>query len=379
MTLPLFHPPFHLRPQPRPRGGGRSVRGFALATAGLLVSALTACSVVGQDEEPRPSDESGDAQARGPVVLVTHESFALPKRLMKQFTAETGYRIEQRSVGDAGALTNRLALTTDSPVGDVAFGVDNTFASRALGEDVFAAAETDLPAGAEEYVLPGDEGERLVPVDNADVCVNVDTAWFEREEIDPPETLSDLTKPRYEDLMVAPGAPTSSPGLAFLLATEAEFGADWPAYWQSLVDNGLKIVPGWSDAYQVDFTQGGGKGDRPIVVSYDSSPAFTVSGGETTTAALLETCVRQVEYAGVLAGAENPEGARAVLTWLLSADVQAALPESMFVYPVRDDVDLPQEWATYAEQPEDPYAVDPEEVAEKRARWLRTWTDVTTG
>ncbi len=370
----------------RRRSGRRarypSTRGV-LPLVVMLLASLTACSVVGEgDEDPSgstPSTGSGAAELGGSVVLVTHESFSLPDRLVEQFTAETGVSLEQRSVGDAGTLTNRLALTRDSPVADVAFGVDNTFASRALQEDVFAAAETDLPPGAEAFVLPGDDGERLVPVDHGNVCVNIDTTWFEREGIEPPETLSDLTRSDYEDLMVTPGAPTSSPGLAFLLATVAEFGPDWPAYWRSLLDNGLKIVPGWADAYQVDFTQGGGKGERPIVVSYDSSPAFTVVDGETSTAALLETCFRQVEYAGVLAGAENPAGARAVLEWLLSPEVQASLPESMFVFPVRDDVDLPEEWADFAEQPDDPYAVSPGEIAEQRAEWLRTWTDVTTG
>ncbi len=115
------------------------------------------------------------------------------------------------------------------------------------------------------------------------------------------------------------------------------------------------------------------------MVSYDSSPAFTVAGGETSTRALLDTCFRQVEYAGVLEGAENPEGARAVLAWLLSPEVQAALPESMFVYPVRDGVELPADWARFAEQPDDPYAVEPARVAENRQQWLQTWTDVTTG
>ncbi len=181
--------------------------------AGLLGWALAACSVVGQGDESGSSTTPDDAaQAGGPVTLVTHESFALPDELLAQFHEETGHRITQRAVGDAGTLTNRLALTTDSPVGDVAFGVDNTFASRALEEDVFAAAETELPEGAEQYVLPGDEGERLVPVDNANVCVNVDTAWFSDRDLEPPETLEDLADARYEDLMVAPGAPTSSPG-----------------------------------------------------------------------------------------------------------------------------------------------------------------------
>ena len=118
--------------------------------------------------------------------------------------------------------------------------------------------------------------------------------------------------------------------------------------------NGAKLTAGWEDAYYVDFTQGGGKGKRPIVLSYDSSPAFTVDGkGGTTTSALLDTCFRQVEYAGVLEGAANPDGGQALVEFLLGPEVQAALPESMYVFPVDAGVELPADWARFAEQPGD--------------------------
>ena len=141
-----------------------------------------------------------------------------------------------------------------------------------------------------------------------------------------------------------------------------------------------EVTQGWSDAYEVDFTQGGGKGDRPIVLSYDSSPAFTVPKGSDTsnTSALLDTCFEQVEYAGVLKGAENVDGAGQFVDFLNSPEVQAALPESMYVFPVTDGIDLPADWASYAVQPSDPYAVDPADIAANRDDWLREWSDVTT-
>jgi thiamine transport system substrate-binding protein len=209
--------------------------------------------------------------------------------------------------------------------------------------------------------------------------VNVDLAWFDREGLEPPQTLEDLTDPAYRDLLVVEGATTSSPGFAFLLATIAQFGDDWESYWEDLLANGTKVVKGWEDAYFVDFTAGGGDGDRPIVVSYDSSPAFTTDGeGGTTTGALLDTCFEQVEYAGVLAGAENPDGARAVVDWLLSEDVQAALPDSMYVFPVRDGVQLPADWADFAPRPTEPLAVDPADIDANRDQWLRDWQEIVT-
>ncbi|MCW2794284.1 MAG: transporter, periplasmic binding protein thiB subfamily [Nocardioides sp.] len=346
----------------------------ALTAALTLALTATACSAVGDSSGEDPKSASGE------VVLVTHDSFTLPKPLVRQFETESGYDLVVRASGDGGTLTNKLVLTQGDPIGDVAFGVDNTFASRALDEDVFAPYAASLPAGAADYVLPGDTDHRLTPIDNGNVCVNVDDTWFADHDLAEPTSLDDLTEPTYRDLFVLPGAATSSTGMAFLLATVAEYGDAWPDYWARLMANGAKLTAGWSDAYEVDFTQGGGKGDRPIVLSYDSSPAFTVPKGSdtSTTSALLDTCFRQVEYAGVLEGAANPKGAAALVDFLLSDEVQAALPESMYVFPVADGVDLPSDWASFAVQPTQPYAVDPADVAAHRDEWLREWSDVTS-
>jgi thiamine transport system substrate-binding protein len=348
---------------------------LATATAAL---ALSGCSLMSSEEpaEPRTSAVEGEGSGGGTVVLATHESFHLPKKLVRAFEEETGYTLEVRAAGDAGTLATKLSLTADNPIADAAFGIDNTFASRPLGEGAFAEVTTTATPPA-EYALP-EGSDRLVPVDSASVCINVDTAWFDREGVEPPETLDDLTDPAYADLLVTPGASTSSPGMAFFLATVAEYGDDWQAYWTDLLANGAKVVDGWEDAYYGDFTAGSETGTRPIVVSYDSSPAFTVKNGESTTAALLDTCFRQVEYAGVLAGADNPEGAEALVDWMLSDEVQSALPESMYVFPVMPGATVPADWAEFAPQPTDPYVVSPEEIAAHREQWLTEWTDVVS-
>jgi len=352
------------------------MRTRALATtislATTLVLTVSGCSLSGGSDQ---STSKGSDQ----VVLVTHDSFNLPKELKSEFEKTSGYRLVVRQSGDAGALTNKLVLTKDDPAGDVSFGVDNTFASRALGAGVFADyTPQDLPDGAATYDLPGDGGKRLTPVDNGNVCVNIDTTWFDAHHIAPPATLDDLAKPAYKGLFVTPGATTSSPGLAFLLATIAKYGDAWPAYWKKLLANGTKVDDGWEDAYTVDFTQGGGNGSRPIVLSYDSSPAFTVAGKSTTTKALLDTCFTQVEYAGVLAGAKNVKGAQALVDFLVSPQVQAALPDAMYVFPVEKGLPLPASWAKFAVQPTKPWTVSPEEIDAHRDEWLRTWSDLVS-
>jgi thiamine transport system substrate-binding protein len=351
----------------------RYIRRGALVCA-VLAGALvaTSCSLAGGADD-------GDSGGRQ-VVLVTHESFVMSKKLQRQFEDESGYDLVVRASGDAGALTNKLVLTKDDPTGDAVFGIDNTFGSRAIDEGVLQPYDARLPAGADQDRLAGDDEHDLTPVDTGNVCVNVDDTWFADHGMPEPQGLDDLVKPAYKNLFVTPGATTSSPGLAFLLATIAAYGEDgWQDYWSKLMANGTKLDQGWSDAYEVDFTQGGGHGDRPIVLSYDSSPAFTTDGqGGTTTSALLDTCFRQVEYAGVLAGARNPAGARALVDFMLGRSFQAALPDAMYVFPVDPAVPLPKEWATFAQQPDHPYTVDPAEIAAHRDEWLRGWSDVTS-
>jgi thiamine transport system substrate-binding protein len=219
----------------------------------------------------------------------------------------------------------------------------------------------------------------LTPVDYGDVCVNIDDTWFSRHEVTPPRTLGDLTDSDYRSLFVTPGASTSSPGLAFLLATIAKYGDGWQGYWRRLMRNNTKVTSGWTDAYEVDFTAGGGGGDRPIVLSYASSPPFTIpeGGNRPTTSALLDTCFRQVEYAGVLKGAADTEGARAFVDFMTQKAVQDALPDSMYVYPVDSSATLPPEWQKYAKVAPKPFTVPPAEITKHRDAWLRQWSDIT--
>jgi thiamine transport system substrate-binding protein len=349
----------------------------ALATSTALATSLAlvaSCSVGGGEEQSASSAKT--------VVVATHDSWAMSKDVLREFTDKTGYRVKIEPNGDAGQLTNKLVLTKGSPIADAVFGIDNTFASRAVDEGVLAAyTPKDRPASSSSYALPdADEAARLTPVDFGDVCVNVDDVWFRKHRLAPPRTLDDLTAAKYKGLFVTPGASSSSPGLAFLLATIAKYGDGWPAYWKRLMANDTRVTSGWSDAYEVDFTAGGGNGDRPIVLSYSSSPPFTIPKGATkpTTSSLLDTCFRQVEYAGVLAGAEHPAAAKAFVDFLTQRSFQEALPDNMYVYPVDDQAALPAAWASYAKTAPKPLTVPPAEIAENRDRWLRTWGDITS-
>lgn len=319
---------------------------------------------------------SGD-DAERKVVLVTHDSFAMSDDVLAAFTRKTGITIDVRKVGDAGALTNQLVLTKNSPIGDVAYGVDNTFASRALDEDVFApyAVKVDGPA---DYQL--DDTNRLTAVDLGDVCLNVDPAALAAKSVPEPATYADLAKPEYKDLLVVEDPATSSPGLAYLLGTIAKLGDGWQDYWRSLKANGVQVVSGWEEAYTQEFSGSSGKGPRPIVVSYASSPSAELAeDGTPRTKAVLDTCFRQVEYAGVLKNAAHAEDAEKVMDFLLSERFQAQVPEQMYVYPTRQGVELPEAWQKAAPLPSAPAELPASEIQQNRERWINEWRGIVEG
>ncbi len=324
---------------------------------------LAGCSVA--DQAPDTNDDTAAS-----VTIMTHDSFNVPEELVTAFEEDTGYRVTTTSPGDAGAVLNQLILQQDNPTVDGVYGIDNYSAETLLAEDILTAHDVEL-GSAEEFVLDSDTDGHLAPIDHGQVCVNIDNEWFDASDLTPPETLDDLTDPDYEGLFVTTDPTSSSPGLAFLVATIAEYEDGWQDYWQDLLDNGAKVAGGWSDAYYSDFTSAG-DGEYPLVLSYSSSP----SAEEGRTGSLLDTCTQQVEFAGVLDEAANPEGAQAFIEFLLSSDFQETLPEEMFMYPVDDAVELPEEWTQYADLSADPITIDDAEVAENRDDWLSEWTQV---
>lgn len=340
---------------------------LAMATALTLVAALTTGYTLAGESE----DESGGETT---IKLLAHDSWAAPQEVLDNFEQRSGIKIQVLKQGDAGALTNKLVLSKDNPVGDVAYGVDSTFAGRALDAGVFEPyTSPEANRGSQRYSR--DPQQRLSAIDVGDVCVNVDTRWFAEHQLAPPESLDDLTDPRYRNLFVVPNPATSSPGLAFLLATVAQYGEHgWQDYWSALKDNGVRSVSGWSEAYNQDFTGASGNGARPIVVSYASSPAAELGERDQPhTTALLNTCYRQVEYAGVLAGGQQTDKAGEVVDFLLSQEFQSTVAEHMYVYPARDGVPLPAGWQQAAPQPRQPASLPGGQVQAQRQRWVEQW------
>lgn len=350
----------------------RAAAGALLAALALVVPATATVA-----QSPSAAAPTGER-----VRLLTHGSFALPEETLAAFTELTGATIEPIPAQDAGSAVNQAILTRDDPIADVLYGVDDTFLSRALDAGIFDAYQPAAAASIPD-AFQLDPERRVTPIDFGDVCINVDAEWFAANGVTPPTTLEDLTLPEYRDLLVVEDPGVSSPGLAFVLATIARFGEagdrTWLDYWADLRANGVQVASSWSDAYYGAFSGGSGEGDRPLVVSYASSPVAEVYYADpqpstAPTSSLVDGCYRQVEFAGVLAGTPRPELARALVDFLLSPAVQQQVPLAMFVSPVLPEVELPLVYREHAAAPVDPVTLDPATVAANRDRWIEEWT-----
>jgi thiamine transport system substrate-binding protein len=336
---------------------------------------LAACQ---KEITPAPT-ESPEPQT---LRVMTHDSFAVSENLIAEFESKNNVKISFLPAGDTGAMLNQAILTKNTPLADVLYGVDNTFLSRALEEGIYEPYDSPSLAGIpQEFKL--DAQNRVLPVDYSDVCINYDKAYFIEKGLDVPRSLEDLTLPQYKGLLAVENAATSSPGLAFLMATIAEYGdPGYLEYWRRLKENGLVVVNDWETAYYTNFSASSGKGPQPMVVSYGSSPPAEVIFAEqpledAPTASIVApgACFRQIEFAGILAGTQQRALAEKFVDFMLSVPFQEDLPMQMFVYPVNTAASLPEVFIKYAQIPDQPATLDPQLIAEKRQAWIEAWTE----
>ena len=317
------------------------------------------------------------------LTVVTHDSFAISEEVIRQFEEQNDVTVNFVLSGDTGSTLNKVILTKDAPLGDVFYGVDNTFLSRALEEDIFEIYQSpeleNIPA---EFML--DQTYRALPVDYGDVCINYDKAFFAGNAVPVPQNLDDLLDPVYKGMLVVENPAVSSPGLAFLLATIAQYGEEgYLDYWQQLKDNDVVVVNDWETAYYSNFSASSGLGPQPMVVSYATSPAAEVIFAaeelhDAPTASITgdNACFRQIEFVGILKGTPNLDVAQKFVDYMLSIPFQQDIPMNMFVLPVNENAQLPAEFEAYIQIPELPASLPYEQIAVSRETWIQAWQDV---
>lgn len=316
------------------------------------------------------------AQAQTLTVLA-HDSFVLDKQQIAQFEKGSGVKLRILKGGDAGEMVNKAILTRAAPIADVIYGFDNLQLSKVLAANLLEAYQpTQWNQLSPDLRL--DATYRAIPVDSGYVALNYDRAYFAGKPL--PRSLRDLTLSSYANLLVVPNPATSSPGLAFLVATVQAFGEQaYLPFWEALRNQGLRVEKGWSEAYYTAFSRNGG--DRPLVVSYSTSPAAEMFFADPPVAEpptgnlLLAQSLRQIEFVGIVRGTRQRAAARQFVDFLLSRPVQQSLPTQMWVYPALSQTPLPQvfQWAPQVKPVPN---FTPALTAAHLERWITEWTQV---
>jgi thiamine transport system substrate-binding protein len=217
-------------------------------------------------------------------------------------------------------MLTRLRIEGAASQADVVLGLDTSLTEAARRTGLFAAHDL-RPA----HDLP-------VPFSDAEF-VPFDWGWFafvhDRSLTNPPTSFTELGA---SDLRILIQDPRSStPGLGLVMWVKAAYGDRAPDIWAALADNIVTVTPGWTEAYGL-FLQG----EADMVLSYTTSPAYHLiaeSDDSKTAAAFSEGHYLQVEVAGMLAAADQPDLARAFLTYLGSDAAQTVLPTTNWMYP----------------------------------------------
>jgi thiamine transport system substrate-binding protein len=348
----------------------------------LLLLLVSACATPHLTATPT-SEPTPTPSGPRTLTLMTHDSFAISESVIQVFERSNNVTVQHLPSGDTGAALNQAILSKANPLADLFFGVDNTFLSRAVEADIFESYDSPLLTEISDE-LDLDPEHRLLPVDFGDVCLNYDKAYFQEKGLVAPQTLEDLVKPEYRGLTVVENPATSSPGLAFLMATVGHFGETgdytYRDFWRDMRASDVLVAEGWEDAYWGQTTWYGG--DRPIVVSYATSPAAEVyfsegAMSEPPTGNVLGdgACFRQIEFVGILKGTQNRELAEKFIDFMLGIQFQQDTPLNMWVFPANESAALPQVFADFAQVPGNPAFVSPEDIATHREEWVEAWTE----
>lgn len=340
------------------------------AVAAVLITALVAACGDPGATPPEPATST--------VTVLAYKGWTIPPELQDAFQRQTGYELDVEHIGaNAAALTQHLTDTAGQPTGDVAVGLPDRHAKRALAADVFAPY-TSPEANQGQHRFTIDDQQRLSAVDLADVCVNIDKSWFASRDRTQPKTLADLARPEYAGLLALPDPTRTEAGFAFLQATIARYGeTGWRQYWTQLRSTDTHLVDSLDVAYEKRFSGASSSGSLPLVVAPASSPAEELKDdGTSPTTVLPDTCFRTPRYAGVLADTENPERAHRAIDFLLSQQFQATIAPTYGTYPTRERVSLPDDWRSVAPMRTEPMTLPAADVTTNERRWLREWRAV---
>ncbi|MBN2048989.1 MAG: thiamine ABC transporter substrate-binding protein [Spirochaetales bacterium] len=333
----------------------------------LALALVTACLITGTLQAAPPGEKED-------LIIYAYDSFVAEwgpaPVVIPKFEKKYDVTVKVVSVGDAGQVLNRVILEKEKPRADIILGIDNNMLSRALEEEVLRPYTSPYLTDIPEKLL-FDDTLAVTPFDYGYFAFVYDSAIIK----DPPESLEDLTDPRFKKKIILQDPRTSSPGLGFLLWTIAVYGDTFTEYWKRLMPNLLTITDGWDTAYGM-FTAG----EAPMVLSYTTSPPYHLEyeGTERYLALVFhEGNYIQIEGMGIVKGAPHEDMARKFIDFILTEDFQKEIALTNWMYPVNPRVSLPASFRL-APEPEIFLQIPAEEIQDNLDTWIEAWVRVVS-
>lgn len=315
-------------------------------------------------EQPDPTEP--EAETGPPVLTVyTYDSFASEwgpgPKIEEAFEASCECDLSFVTVDGSTGILSRVQLEGESSPADIVLGIDNNQVVEAMNTGLIAPHEVD----ASSLELPGGwDNPHFLPFDFGFFAFIYDSERMET----PPDSFEALLA-ADEDLRIVIQDPRSSTtGLGLLLWVKALYGDQAAEKWKLLAPRILTVTKGWSEAYGMFL-----EGEADMVLSYTTSPAYHQIVEQETryrAAPFAEGHGMQIEVAGLLKNAPNPDLARQFLGFMLSPEFQSLIPTGNWMYPVVfPEEGLPEAFGNLV-QPTRSLVIDAQGVTDNRLDWI---------
>jgi len=309
---------------------------------------------------------------------------------------------------DANSIMSKAILEKDNPSADVLIGLDNIMIHEAKREAILQIYNSPTLVNISSNLITNLDSEKyLLPYDYGIIAL-----WFDLNRINfvtNPEleyiTLDRLLEFDLDKKLIVEDPTLSSPGLGFLLWTiaiygdpnvdfEGVLGKDWRDWW-STAKKDLRITSSWGDAFSIYYTY---EENRPMMVSYGSSPAYDVCHPEygvgegnpppssavvswenpTALQVMMSNAWLQIEGIGLVNGAPHEEEAKNFIDWFLDTDLQNNIPLNNWMYPANIHADVPSCFEANSIDPDSIYVIlndvlTPSMINDNLDYWLNEW------
>lgn len=265
--------------------------------------------------------------------------------------------IQVIALSDANSIVTRLIGEKDSPAADVVIGLDNILVYEAKNQGVLQPYNSPMLENISSDLITNlDPDHYLLPFDYGIIAFNYDNLRINSSTVDNLEnlTLNDFLTLELDKKLVIEDPTLSSPGLGFLLSTIAIYGdpsiefdgllnLNWRDWWEN-ASSDIRVAPSWGAAFDIYYEEGE---NRPLMISYGSSPAYTVCQGwgdnlkafvsheNGTSNAWL-----QIEGIGLTEGAPHQTRAEDFIDWFLGEELQNQIPENNWMYPANQNANI---------------------------------------